>query len=294
MQNESRLLRSARNKEKARASSGKTGYQRLLSSVLALSLLAQVCLATAQAQAPNSASASAPAANAVLAIFSDKPMSNEFWPIIFAALREELASGAPETRFLPGQTVGAGRSSDPAVQILRGDKIVPGLNADNPITIYLHGDCVIPRPRSFSLAPPSVAGALGWVRRNHGQIEHFIHVECTRLAQMLASQAYGLDRDQRNGLMAVAIARVILHEWIHIATQNPGHAPDGLGKAAFRPPDLVAHAANPAADETAAQTAETKGNWKPVPPARPPTTTPGCAADHAECESTRPATESRR
>lgn len=245
MQNESRLLRSARDKEKARDSSGRTGYQRLLSSVLALSLLAQVCLATAQAQAPNSASALAP--NAVLAIFSDRPMSNEFWPILVTALREELASGAPKTRFLPGQTVGAGRSSDPAVQILRGDRIAPGLNADNPITIYLHGDCAIPHPRLFSLGQPSISGALGWVRRNHGQIEHFIHVECARLGQMLATQVYGLDRDQRNGLMAVAIARVILHEWIHIATQNPGHAPDGLGKATFRARDLVAHAANPAA-----------------------------------------------
>jgi hypothetical protein len=243
MQNESRSLRSARDKAKARDSSGRTGYQRLLSSVLALSLLAQVCLATAQAQAPNSPSV--PPANAVLAIFSDRPMSNEFWPILVTALREELASGAPETRFLPGRTVGAGGSFDPAVQVLRGDRIAPGLIADNPITIYLHGDCVIPRPHSFSPGQPSISGALGWVRRNHGQIEHFIHVECTRLAQMLATQAYGLDRDQRNGLMAVAIARVILHEWIHIATQNPGHARDGLGKAAFRPWDLVAHAANP-------------------------------------------------
>jgi hypothetical protein len=245
MQNESRSLRSARNKEKARDSSGRAGYQRLLSSVFALSLLAQVCLATAQAQASNSASA--PAANAVLAIFSERPMSNEFWPILVTALREELASGAPETRVLPGQTVGAGRSSDTAVQILRGDRIAPGLIADNPITIYLHGDCVIPPPRLFSFSQPSIAGALGWVRRYHGQIEHFIHVECNRLAQMLATQAYGLDHNQRNGLMAVAIARVILHEWIHIATQNPGHARDGLGKAAFRPRDMVAHAANPAA-----------------------------------------------
>jgi hypothetical protein len=245
MRNESSLLRSARDKENARDSSGRTGYQGLLSSVLALSLLAQVCLPTAQGQAPNSTSAPAP--NAVLAIFSDRPMSNEFWPILVTALRDELASGASETRVLPGRTVGAARSSDPAVQILRGDRIAPGLNADNPLTIYLHGDCVIPPPRSFSLGKPSIAGALGWVRRNRGQIEHFIHVECTRLAQMLATQAYGLDRDQRNGLMAVAIARVILHEWIHIATQNPGHARDGLGKAAFRPSDLVAHAANPAA-----------------------------------------------
>ncbi len=107
MQNESRWLRSARNKEEARDSSGRTGYPRLLTSLLALSLLGQVCLATAQAQAPNPASA--PAANAVLAIFSDRPMSNEFWPILVTALREELASGAPETRVLPGRTVGRRR-----------------------------------------------------------------------------------------------------------------------------------------------------------------------------------------
>jgi hypothetical protein len=244
MQNENSWLRSARNKAEAR-----DRYPRLLSALLALSLLGQVCLAAAQAQAP----ASAPAANAVLAIFSDRPMSNEFWPLLVTALREELASGAPETRVLPGRTVVAGDSSDSAVQILRGDRIAPGLNEENPITIYLHGDCVL--ARSFSLSPgqPSIAGALGWVRRSHGQIEHFIHVECFGLAQVLAPRAHGLDRDQRNGLMAVAIARVILHEWIHIATQNPGHAPDGLGKAAFRPADLEAHAVNPSADHHGVQ-----------------------------------------
>ena len=137
MQNETRLLPSARHKEEAHKSSGSTRYQNLFSSILALPLLAHVFPATAQVQAPHSTTV--PAANAVLAIFSDRPMSDEFWPIIVSALHEELASGAPETRFLPGQTVGA----DPAVQILRGDKIAPGFNADNPITIYLHGDCVV-------------------------------------------------------------------------------------------------------------------------------------------------------
>jgi hypothetical protein len=170
-------------------------------------------------------------------------MSDEFWPIIVSTLREELASGAPETRFFPGQTAGA----DPAVQILRGDRIAPGLNADNPITIYLHGDCVV--LPSFSFGRPSSEAALGWVRLNHGHIEHFIHVECTRLAQTLASQTHGLDRDQRDRLMARAIARVILHEWIHIATQNPGHARDGLAKAAFGPRDLIANTANSAAGD---------------------------------------------
>jgi hypothetical protein len=236
MQNETRLLPSARHKEEAHKGSGSTRYQNLFSSILALPLLAHVFPATAQVQAPHSTTV--PAANAVLAIFSDRPMSDEFWPIIVSALHEELASGAPETRFLPGQTVGG----DPAVQILRGDKIAPGLNADNPITIYLHGDClVLP---SFPIGRPSSSGALGWVRLNHGHIEHFIHVECTRLAQTLATQTHGFDRDQRDRLMARAIARVILHEWIHIATQNPGHARDGLAKATFGPRDLIANTTN--------------------------------------------------
>ena len=237
MQNETRSLPSARHQEEAHKSSSSTGYQNLLSPVLALLLLAHVFPATAQAEAPHSVSASAPTANAVLAIFSDRPMSDELWPIVVSALREELASGAPETRFFP--------STDSAVQILRGDSIAPGLNADNPITIYLHGDCVV--LPSLSLGRPSSSEALGWVRLNHGHIEHFIHVECTRLAQTLASQTHGLDRDQRDKLMARAVARVILHEWIHIATQNPGHARDGLAKATFGPRDLIATTANSAA-----------------------------------------------
>ena len=172
----------------------------------------------------------------MLAIFSDWPMSDEFWPIIVSALHEELASGAPETRFLPGGAT--------AVQILRGDKIAPGLNADNPITIYLHGDCC---PAFVSYWPALELRGFGMGSANHGHIEPFVHVECTRLAQTLASQTYRLDRDQQDRLMARAIARVILHEWIHIATQNPGHARDGLAKAMFSPRDLIANSVNPPA-----------------------------------------------
>jgi hypothetical protein len=242
MQNETRSLGSARHKEEVHKRSGNARYQQLLSPVLALSLFAQILPVTAQAKALRSVSASAPAPNASLAIFSDQAMSNEFWAIMVSTLREELASGAPEMRLLPGQTSGSDPSADPAIQILRGDRIVPGLNVDNPITIYLHGDCVA--LRSFSLRQPSSSGALGWVRLNHGHIEHFIHVECTRLAQTLATQTYGLDRDQQDRLMARGIARVILHEWIHIATQNPGHARDRLAKAVFGPQDLIAKTAN--------------------------------------------------
>ena len=57
---------------------------------------------------------------------------------------------------------------------------------------------------------------------------------------MLATKAFGRNRDQRDNLMAVAIARVILHEWIHIATQSKHHSDRGLAKARFGSGDLSA------------------------------------------------------
>jgi len=38
---------------------------------------------------------------------------------------------------------------------------------------------------------------------------------------------------------------VILHEWIHIATQNPGHSSHGLAKARFGVNDLAPQAPAP-------------------------------------------------
>jgi len=55
---------------------------------------------------------------------------------------------------------------------------------------------------------------------------------------MLATKAYGHDRIYWDQLLATAIARVILHEWIHIVTQSARHAGHGVAKAQFGPADL--------------------------------------------------------
>ena len=81
---------------------------------------------------------------------------------------------------------------------------------------------------------------LGWVSRRNGRIEPFAHVDCTRIGQVLGRQALGMDADRRNGVMAGAMARVIVHEWIHIATQNRAHAERGVEKAQFGVADLTA------------------------------------------------------
>lgn len=210
-------------------------------------------MCSAQAPIPDNIPYQAPAAQTTLVISSKRPMPDGLWPALVAALREELGSDSPETSVLIGETTGSatgpaghasGKDMGHQVQIVRGDMIGhDGLIVEESITIYLHGECEItPRPRSIvlrdtvELAP----GALGWVQSDHGHIGPFAHVECSHLGKILANQAFGLNRDGCNQLMAVAIARVILHEWIHIATQNPHHSEHGLAKAQFGVADLLA------------------------------------------------------
>jgi hypothetical protein len=162
-----------------------------------------------------------------LSIFPDPhapPMSEDRWQTLEAAIRTEL--GAPETRSLV------------AAKILRGDRIRPGLEVENPVTVFLHGDCQTTPPSHFALSSQA-SNTLGWVIEIDGKIDPFIHVDCQRIGQILWTRGNFRRYDQRNQLMADAIARVVLHEWIHIATQNPGHSRHGLAKASFSVEDLA-------------------------------------------------------
>ena len=133
--------------------------------------------------------------------------------------------------------------ADETAEFARGDTMRPGLLVANPIVVYLHGDCTLePLSRRTAYSVP-----LGWVRYENGQIAPFIHVDCTRIGQVLGAQAQGLDREARNTIMAGAVARVLEHEWIHIATQNPAHAESGISKAQFGVADLMHRDSEPIA-----------------------------------------------
>jgi len=92
----------------------------------------------------------------------------------------------------------------------------------------------LPMPRYVPL------GALGWVRLVHGRIEPFIHVECAQIVQELGPLVLGMNRKRRDAVMGEAMARVIVHEWVHVATQNAGHAAHGVAKSHFGVADLLA------------------------------------------------------
>jgi hypothetical protein len=168
---------------------------------------------------------------ATFVVFADHPVQPEQWTAINAALRTALAQGGSETRAL-----------DPNPRFVRGDELNPAFDVDSAITIYLHGNCnVQPMERRTAFAVP-----LGWVRRVDGQIESSVHVDCTRIGQVIGARVRWLSRQGRDHAMAGAVARVILHEWIHIATQSASHAEQGIAKARFDIPDLIG-SSNPAA-----------------------------------------------
>ena len=157
-----------------------------------------------------------------LVVFADKRLPDDQWAALSAALHRGFDEVALDSRF-------------GGFDVVRGETLVPGIQFEAPISIFVHGDCrVLPQP-----GPHALGGALGWVLRDRGQIQPFIHVDCARIAAVLGSHALGRDQAGRNSVIAEAISRVILHEWVHIATQNPAHTHDGIEKRAFSAQDLL-------------------------------------------------------
>lgn len=159
-------------------------------------------------------------------VFPGRPLPDDEWTALFAAVRTVASAEKIE---------GAG-----GAEFLRGDTMVPGLSVDKAVVVYLQGNCnlePLARRTAYSVR-------LGWVIREdrgpeNGQIAPFIHVDCTRIGQVLGPEARGLDREARDRMMAGAIARVLVHEWIHIAHQTAEHTRNGITKPSFGVADLL-------------------------------------------------------
>lgn len=159
-----------------------------------------------------------------LVIFADHPIGDDLW----TALVDQLHKGqASEASLIPGLSG--------ELDVFRGSDLIRGVMVQVGISVFLNGDCtLLPRPKRF------VEGALGWVPLIDGEIQPFEHVDCTRIVEMLGPLVLGMNRCRRNTVMAEAMARVILHEWIHIATQKAGHGESGITKSQFQVRDLLA------------------------------------------------------
>jgi hypothetical protein len=185
-------------------------------------------------------------------IFADRPMSDSLYASIESGVREEVNANAAAVRMLPvgpipsGDGPVAGADAKGSLTIIRGGGVAPGIETGNAIVVYLHENCAFPD------APPHdpfnvmrrvpVSGVLGWVTADAtGRIDPFIHVDCSRIGQLLFDQGLSRSPSDREQMLGRAIARVIVHEWIHIATQSAHHAHHGIGQAQFGAADLIAN-----------------------------------------------------
>jgi len=166
-------------------------------------------------------------------IFYAQPQLNDdLWPDLVQSLHADLASGMGEA---PN---GFALQQNPA--FFRGNDLALGTIFSRVIVVKLLGRCdLLPQSDRSSLEGP-----LGWVWQVSGTIQPFINVDCERIAQVLRRRSAGLDQYERRHAMAQAIAHVVIHEWIHIETQSPGHGKRGITKQFLTAAELTGEPRN--------------------------------------------------
>jgi hypothetical protein len=160
-------------------------------------------------------------------IFYAQPNTSEnLWPALFQVLRADLAQGTDE---LPNGFV-----LDKRAAFVRGSDDLRGHLFSAIIVVKLLGRCdVLPQTEHPS------GGPLGWVPLISGTIQPFISIDCSRIANVLRPAAAGLNKQGRQYMMDQAIAHVLIHEWIHIATQSTRHSSRGISQAYLSVNDLT-------------------------------------------------------
>jgi hypothetical protein len=164
-----------------------------------------------------------------IVVYTQPRVNPQLWPDLLQSLREDLAAGEGES---PNGFV---LDRNPVILLGNNDAAV-NIHATQLIVVRLLGRCDV-LPQSDH---PSLKGPLGWVPLVSGSIEPFISVDCSRIAQVLRPISAGSNSGQRRHEMAQAIAHVVIHEWLHIATQSSAHGRKGITKQFLSVDELTA------------------------------------------------------
>jgi hypothetical protein len=154
-------------------------------------------------------------------------VSEDMWPSLFQIVRADLASGAGEL------SDGVALDKDPT--LVRGSDDLRGMTFSHIISVKLLGRCDFLAQTDGT----EVTGPLGWVLLVSGKIQPYVSIDCTRLAQVLRPAVAGLNKEERHYAMMQAIAHVLIHEWIHIATQSDAHWRRGIMQAYLSANQLI-------------------------------------------------------
>lgn len=185
-------------------------------SVVTLALLAIFVAAPAAAQPP----AGRPT---TLVILADHHIQRYLWPVLVATLQRDAQAESKAAHITAN------------LRIILSGKNTPGPVFPTRIEAELLGSCddIWDEDASASFGP------LGWVLESSGHISPVIYVDCARIRQAIWPKTRNMTQSGRLRAVSQAISHVILHEWIHIATQSPDHAKWGIMRPVLTPNDLV-------------------------------------------------------
>jgi hypothetical protein len=158
-----------------------------------------------------------------LIVVADRHISDGLWPFLVDSLRLESAW---ESRNSP---------IDGNPTIMLAERTTPGPEFPRRVLIQLLGRCEL-GPASFG----SREGPLGWVLEYQGKIQPDIRVNCARLIQYLRPVIALMPNQKREQAISQALSRIVLHEWIHVATQNTNHDGHGVMQSELSIRDLIA------------------------------------------------------
>jgi hypothetical protein len=180
------------------------------------------------------ASAPTPALHAqqpgtAMVFYAQTEMREDLWADLLQSLRADLTAGMGES---PN---GFALQQDPTY--FRGNHdLTLGIDFSKVIIVKLLGRCDV----LYQSDRPALKGPLGWAPAVSGRIQSYIFVDCARISQVLGARSAGLTKQERRHEMAQAIAHVVIHEWIHVATQSPAHGARGITKQFLSPEELIA------------------------------------------------------
>jgi hypothetical protein len=161
-------------------------------------------------------------------IYSQSQVSEQLWAAVLQSLRADLAPHRGEPPY--------GLVLDRNPTIIRGNDRPVEIDGSSVIGVKLLGPCdVLPQSDRAKQRGP-----LGWVLQVSGRIQPFIFIDCTRIGDLLRATAAGLTVQECRHQMSQAIAHVLIHEWIHIATQNSSHGDRGVTKRFLSAGELIA------------------------------------------------------
>jgi hypothetical protein len=183
------------------------------------------------AVSPAKTMAATPLKPAVI-FFFDSPASSTILPAVAIAFQQEAAV---ERREYPVPE---------NFEVLSATALRPDSEFSKVVQVHLLGRCDVVEQAVHPLAP----GPLGWVLRVSGEIQPFVYVNCERLAQVLNPRTLGMNDAQRADAMANAVARIAMHEWLHISLQTDVHTNRGVRRAELSANDLIAPANPPTGD----------------------------------------------